>query len=354
MKSTLPSKIVFETRDVEIFNIPDLKTRIATVQNYFFPRLEILLRRTCDLIQKIYGVNPYERMTFVYHPSNRKTARLNSEFNEVFIGLSGKRKTDRELTIKRRDGKAFFHHPTYLTYNIDMRGALRVELLPFRQYVDSNFIQSVRKLINENLEALMPILMLTHMSYSGAEAFINLKDTFTEEEQEESGILLFSPLKYFPISDERGLSELVLTFISLYPLLDSFVSIGEGESPKLPEMLERFKDWWLNDAPQDDEDVEMHADVDSENVEVPAIPELDSYSFVRAGIWWSVLARDNWTCCSCGRSSKEEGITLEVDHIIPRSKGGTDDLDNLQTLCKKCNIGKSNKDNTDLRRKVGA
>lgn len=321
------------------------------MQNYFFPRLEILLRRTCDFIQKIYGVNPYERMTFVYHPSNRKTARQNLDFYKVFIGLSGKRRADRYLTIKRRDGKAFFFHPTYLTYNIDMRGALRVELLPFRQYVDSNFIQSARKLINENLEALMPVLMLTHMSYSGAEAFINLKDTFTEEEQEENGILLFSPHKYFPVSDGRGLSELVITFISLYPLLDSFVSIGEGESPKLPEMLERFKDWWLNDV-QDNEDAEKDADISSENAEVPDMPELDSYSFVRAGIWWSVLARDNWTCCSCGRSSKEEGITLEVDHIIPRSKGGTDDLDNLQTLCKKCNVGKSNKDNTDLRRKI--
>ncbi len=232
-----------------------------------------------------------------------------------------------------------------------MRGALCVELLPFRQYVDSNFIQSVGKLINENLESLLPILMLTHVSYNSASAFINLKDIFTEEEQDEHGILLFSPHKYFPVSDERGLSEAVITFISLYPLLDSFVSIGEGESPKLPEMLERFKDWWLNDV-QDNEDAENDAGVDSENVVVPAIPELDGYSFVRAGIWWSVLARDKWTCCSCGRSSKEEGITLEVDHILPRSKGGTDDLDNLQTLCKKCNIGKSNKDNTDLRRNM--
>jgi len=94
--------IVFELRDIEIFRIPDTKTRIATVQNYFFPRLEILLRHTLALIQEIYEVNPYERMTFVYCPSNRKSARENADFDWVHIGLSGKRRTDRELTIKRR------------------------------------------------------------------------------------------------------------------------------------------------------------------------------------------------------------------------------------------------------------
>jgi 5-methylcytosine-specific restriction endonuclease McrA len=60
------------------------------------------------------------------------------------------------------------------------------------------------------------------------------------------------------------------------------------------------------------------------------------------------LARDRWTCCSCGRSTREHGVLLEVDHIVPRSKGGSDDPKNLQTLCKKCNIGKSNKDQTRL------
>jgi 5-methylcytosine-specific restriction endonuclease McrA len=42
-------------------------------------------------------------------------------------------------------------------------------------------------------------------------------------------------------------------------------------------------------------------------------------------------------------------LLLHVDHIKPRSLGGTNDPDNLQTLCRKCNIGKSNKDDTDLR-----
>ena len=57
-----------------------------------------------------------------------------------------------------------------------------------------------------------------------------------------------------------------------------------------------------------------------------------------------VLARDNFSCCACGASpAKDGGITkLHVDHIIPWSRGGQTTLDNLQTLCEKCNLGKSN------------
>lgn len=352
IKPTSLKDIIFEPKDVEIFKIPDTKTRIATVQNYFFPRLEILLRHTLDLIQEIYEVNPYERMTFVYSPSNRKSARVNADFDRVHIGLSGKRRTDRELTIKRRDGKAFFHHPTYLTYKIELSGALSVELMPFRQDVDSQFISAVARLYQQNFAALSPILGINFISHNRADDFIDLKDAFTGEEEDVGGVLLFSPFHYFPVDVNRGMGELIMAFASLYPLLDSFIAIGEGEPPRLTELLDKFKSWYsvsvLEDENEDDEDIEF------ESAGNLTVPEMDSYTFVRAGLWWSVLARDNWTCCSCGRSSKEEGITLEVDHILPRSKGGTDDISNLQTLCKKCNVGKSNKDRTDLRRNVEA
>lgn len=54
--------------------------------------------------------------------------------------------------------------------------------------------------------------------------------------------------------------------------------------------------------------------------------------------------RDNFTCQSCGISTNDQSLLLlEVDHIIPVSKGGLSTRDNLQTLCWKCNRTKSNK-----------
>jgi 5-methylcytosine-specific restriction endonuclease McrA len=56
-----------------------------------------------------------------------------------------------------------------------------------------------------------------------------------------------------------------------------------------------------------------------------------------------VLQRDHFTCRACGRSpARELGVNLEADHILAWSRGGETTFDNLQTLCERCNSGKSN------------
>ena len=58
---------------------------------------------------------------------------------------------------------------------------------------------------------------------------------------------------------------------------------------------------------------------------------------------YKVLKRDNFKCAICGRSpAKDINIELHVDHIMPYSKGGETVIENLQTLCSDCNLGKSN------------
>lgn len=57
---------------------------------------------------------------------------------------------------------------------------------------------------------------------------------------------------------------------------------------------------------------------------------------------FKVFQRDNFKCCICGASpAKDPAVELHVDHIIPWSKGGETTIENLQTLCSKCNLGKS-------------
>lgn len=57
-----------------------------------------------------------------------------------------------------------------------------------------------------------------------------------------------------------------------------------------------------------------------------------------------IKSRDNFTCKICGLStSHERNLLLEIDHIIPLSKGGITSEENLQTLCWKCNRTKGSK-----------
>ncbi|MBE6794863.1 MAG: HNH endonuclease [Ruminococcaceae bacterium] len=59
---------------------------------------------------------------------------------------------------------------------------------------------------------------------------------------------------------------------------------------------------------------------------------------------YDVLTRDGFRCKLCGREAND-GVKLEVDHIVPISKGGKTTMSNLQTLCKECNRGKRDKYN---------
>ncbi|HZB09876.1 MAG TPA: HIT domain-containing protein [Rubrobacter sp.] len=72
-----------------------------------------------------------------------------------------------------------------------------------------------------------------------------------------------------------------------------------------------------------------------------------SAGYVSGTLRYEVLKRARFRCELCGVSADVRA--LEVDHIVPRNKGGTDDPDNLQALCYSCNSMKRDRDATDFR-----
>jgi len=55
----------------------------------------------------------------------------------------------------------------------------------------------------------------------------------------------------------------------------------------------------------------------------------------------AVLRRDRQECRHCGAIAKN--VRMEIDHIIPISRGGKDVFHNLQVLCRTCNRRKGNR-----------
>ena len=69
------------------------------------------------------------------------------------------------------------------------------------------------------------------------------------------------------------------------------------------------------------------------------LSEREGRQYIPKGLKHAVFKRDGYRCQECFKG-EEDGVTLEIDHIIPVSKGGTNQIDNLQTLCKDCNRNK--------------
>ena len=72
-----------------------------------------------------------------------------------------------------------------------------------------------------------------------------------------------------------------------------------------------------------------------------------SSGYIPGSIRYTVLKRARFRCELCGISADRKA--LEVDHILPRNSGGSDDQSNLQALCYSCNAMKRDTDATDFR-----
>jgi HNH endonuclease len=86
-------------------------------------------------------------------------------------------------------------------------------------------------------------------------------------------------------------------------------------------------------------DLSVFADFfDFATAEKPSWQDRVANRRVPDGLRAAVLVRDGGRCRKCSRS-----IKLEMDHIVPVSKGGKTEESNLQTLCRRCNRTKSRK-----------
>lgn len=104
-----------------------------------------------------------------------------------------------------------------------------------------------------------------------------------------------------------------------------------------PNPLQKFVRGWLRDRVNE---ANNRSSVPSkaDKVSIPRPSHPKKSRSIPLSVRLDVLTRDGYKCVYCGRSSQQ--IDLEIDHIIPYSKGGSNQIDNLQSLCFDCNRGK--------------
>jgi 5-methylcytosine-specific restriction enzyme A len=69
------------------------------------------------------------------------------------------------------------------------------------------------------------------------------------------------------------------------------------------------------------------------------------------------MDRDMWLCQPCRKQGRTTAA-IQCDHITPKAKGGTDELDNLQAICQPCHQAKTDREAAEaqgrtLRPRVG-
>jgi 5-methylcytosine-specific restriction protein A len=62
-----------------------------------------------------------------------------------------------------------------------------------------------------------------------------------------------------------------------------------------------------------------------------------------------IMSRDAGLCQPC-RAAGRVTFAAQVDHIVPKARGGTDDPENLQAICRKCHQAKTDLEKNEARR----
>lgn len=348
------SELVIERRDLDIFKIEDEKTRLETLQSYFFPKLSYLVNIIIEMAKEIYDID-FTDFSIVKKPDNRKKAAKIYLSDAVHMGLSGKRCQEKDLIVYNRAGKLRKFPTFYLIIELSHTGEIQVVLLNqygiFSEAKNKKLRERIHNELKKYSNRISCLLSTNHIAHSGAFWGETVFSMFKNPEiYEDFGEMFFGPIYYLPVSMENTLNSIIMQFIALLPILHTFIQMEKGQESQLGKLLDDYFSYMKNilDSPDLPELVSEDRNKNQKEVELDWLESTEDYKLIRPGLWWQILARDNWTCVSCGRTA-HDGIVLHVDHIIPRSKGGTNDPQNLQALCRKCNIGKSNKDIANLR-----
>lgn len=132
---------------------------------------------------------------------------------------------------------------------------------------------------------------------------------------------LFNELKLSPNIDFKMFVEIILTDLSGNPIKKLENSYEISQIYELEKRVNNKNNCFFNDSAIWDSIVKIER------------------SKVTNKLRFQIFERDGYRCVCC----KKETDDLEIDHIVPISKGGKSVYSNLQTLCHECNVKKGNR-----------
>ena len=359
-------EVRFDESDQNLFYVDDLRLKADALKYSILPKLHMVMNHCIDRIRNIYGIEVMEHCSITQSPNFRtmRKEELKRDYDSASVSLSGKRAKNKWVAATRMGGKPV--HILPLHYHMYLhKGGLGLGLgIDGIKGLDRDFY---RKIFDFHLahESLIASLC-DYIGMKPTFVFYGEEGPVTERESRFNGMIEdqdygfdhFSESYEYPLS-VAGMSIIVDKYVYFYPIFDSYIQIALGEPTRLKALTEKLNQVILANNNDEVDGAEGNENTGTDDVEQSLSSQLDEISIkareaaalkvrVMPALRWQVFQRDGWKCVSCGRTA-HDNIILHIDHIIPRSKGGSDTLENYQTLCNLCNLGKSNKDNTNLR-----
>jgi len=344
-------EIILDEEDAALFTLKDdLLLKAKAIKYSILPKLNTILEETLSRIRKIYNIEVFKENSIIHSAPNFREKRENDlkvDYTYAFYGL-GASHLPIWKGIIRLDNKPAKIIPYIIGYWFDDNG-LTLIFNPVRY--KGNFTKETNEIflnfLLKNNDYIQTIQSLSRMVL-----VLNMDDKkgtikpFIEtiEEYRENGYYdlwfirtIKSPLDY------NDLNSLIRSFTIFFPVYYAMLEISQSKECTFKNILSEMNYYqMINDYP------DKEKDISADTKEIDKI-NFNENKFIRAGVRWQVFERDDFKCVACGKSASD-GAILHVDHIKPRSKGGRDTMDNYQTLCHLCNIGKSNKSEKNLRK----
>lgn len=348
-------EFLFDEDDRALFRSTEFDLKAKALRYHLMPRLENLFREALGLVQAIYGVDALEFSTISRSPgfrTDRRQGDVTFDYETCIVGLCGVRKPIWTKVERAKDGKP----PVvlYISWRLELLkdGLFASVSTPFGiPLAPTSYDLLVAPLTASagELAALCQFAKIDiHTSADDHRTLRTLDDRLKNVPHSAAPeIVLVSQHLQWPITNEQGMACAHM-LAKLFPIYDAWLRAAQGLEVRLPALLQKLDEHiHCNRAVGTElleEEVEQQR---SQNVDISALGIERTVALPAKR--YRVFQRDEWRCVSCGKDPVNHGVILHVDHIDPRSKGGVDRLENYQTLCNICNLGKSNRDNTDIR-----
>lgn len=150
---------------------------------------------------------------------------------------------------------------------------------------------------------------------------------------------------------EKSISELILEYFMMHPNTD------QKHGPVVDWVEEQYiqqggtkpRDPWRAIRKLSDEGLLIKVSKGVYRYDPSRVQKVELFDFP-SKIKEEIFRRDNYKCVVCGRS-KKDGVEICADHIKPKDKGGSNTVDNGQTLCTEHNLLKKNYSQTEAGKK---